>query len=150
MLDLESQTKSDAIIELIHRADVFASVCDLDELNHAVLEKEKLTTTGFGRGVAIAHGVSPKIRKVALAVGLSKKGIEFDSFDGEPVHILFLIANPEDENADYLDTLSTITTFLREEALRKKLQCCGCVEEVLDTINEGIDLCTAKRCCGAS
>jgi len=95
-------------------------------------------STGLGRGVAISHGESSDIDHVAVALGLSAHGVEYDSRDGKPVHILFLVVNPVEERARYLDVLSTLTTLLRRTDVRNRLRCCSCADEVEATLTEAL------------
>ena len=130
ILDLQSTTKEEAIQELIRRAEVFESVNDKEELERSVIEREHALSTGFGRGVAVSHGETADLDRVVVAFGLSASGIEYQSMDGKPVHILFLVVNPSGECTDYLDVLSALTRVLRLPELRERLRCCTCPEEV--------------------
>jgi mannitol/fructose-specific phosphotransferase system IIA component (Ntr-type) len=134
VLHLESTGKPAAIQEMLARAQVFKRVRDLEVLEKAILSREKVMTTGLGRGVAISHAEVPGLPGVEVALGLSKKGIEFDAVDGKPVHILFVVVNSKLKRAEYLEVLSTLTKLMRKEQVRKEMLCCsssGDVEKVL-------------------
>jgi mannitol/fructose-specific phosphotransferase system IIA component (Ntr-type) len=130
ILHLESTEKEAAIHELLTRAPVFANVRDLPALEKSILSREKVMSTGLGRGVAISHGEVPEIPKVVVALGLSEKGIVFDSIDGNPVHILFIIVNSKLKRGEYLEVLSSLTKLMRKEEVRKGIRCCTCASEV--------------------
>ena len=91
---LASHDKFDAIRELIHKAPIFAGLGCREELEEAVVQREKILSTGLGRGVAVAHGTTEMISDIIIALGISEAGIDFDSFDKAPVHLLFVITNP--------------------------------------------------------
>jgi PTS system nitrogen regulatory IIA component len=119
---LASQDKFDAIRELIHKAPVFAGLGCREKLEEAVVRRERILSTGLGHGVAVAHGTTDTIDEIVIALGISKTGIDFDSFDHVPVHLLFVITNPPGRQMEYLVALSTVTRLVRDEAFREFLQ----------------------------
>ena len=90
IVDLKAQNKKDAIIELIESLKTSKKIKKTDEIIEVVLEREKLGSTGIGQGVAIPHGKTDALTEQVGVLGISKKGIEFNSLDGEPVYIIFL------------------------------------------------------------
>jgi mannitol/fructose-specific phosphotransferase system IIA component (Ntr-type) len=134
VLYLESTDKESAIHELLTRAPVFEKVRDLPALEKAIISREKVMSTGLGRGVAISHGEAPEISKVTVALGLSKKGIVFDAIDGNPVHILFIIVNSKLKRGEYLEVLSSITRLMRKEEVRNGIRRCTCASDVEDLL----------------
>lgn len=139
--NVRSTEKYDAIREIIHRSPVLRSIpsLDLDHFTEIVVGREKVQTTGFGHGVAVAHGRSPAIRDSEVTLGVSKQGIDYDALDGRPVHLLFIVANHPDKQMDYLTILSSLVSLLRQEPFRRELLACICQEEVEQK------LCTAFR-----
>jgi PTS system nitrogen regulatory IIA component len=119
--DLASSDKYDAIRELIRRARVFGEITDRHAFEEAVIAREQLKSTGLGHGVAVAHGRTPGAQRVLIALGLSRGGIPFESPDGEPVQLLFLIATPPSMTLDYLQALSTLVRCVRLQSLRASL-----------------------------
>jgi len=119
---LSSQDRFEAIRELIHKAPVFNGLGCRHELEYAVISREKVLSTGLGHGVAVAHGTSKALQEIVIALGISDDGIEFDSFDSTPVHLLFVITNPPGRQMEYLLALSAVTRLVRDEAFRKALQ----------------------------
>lgn len=130
ILPLESTEKEAAIHELLTRAPVFDEVRDLPALERAILSREKVMSTGIGRGVAISHGEVPEIRRVVVALGISEKGIAFDSIDGDPVHILFIVVNSKLKRGEYLEVLSGLIKLMRNGELRDGIRCSSCSSEV--------------------
>lgn len=127
---LSQTNKQKAIRELVSRAPQFSGMpwtgCFLRE----VLRKESIQSTGFGRGVAVAHGTCEGINRVTVALGISRQGIEFNAIDARPVHLLFLVANPPETQLEYLSALSTLVRLLREESFRRGILDCSTTAEV--------------------
>lgn len=130
--DLTSTNKYDAIRETIFRTDIFDRVPGLDvqELTESVIAREMEQSTGFGHGIAIAHGRSPRVNTSVIALGVSRGGLDFDACDGLPVNLLFIVASHPDRPIDYLRILSSLATMARSELLRRELLSCICQEEL--------------------
>ena len=121
LCELEATEKSDAIKELTSKTKSLKMLSDPDKFQDNVIKREESMSTGLGKGVAIAHGNCSKNEKLIVALGVSRKGIEFDAIDKKPVHILFLVANPPDSQKEYLQILSTIVGLLRNDSFRRSL-----------------------------
>ena len=130
--DLQSTNKYDAIRETIYRTNVFSRIAglDLDTFARAVVDREKEQSTGFGHGIAISHGRDPAVPSSNVALGVSRCGVPFDSCDGQPVHLLFVVANHPDKHVDYLRILSSLATVVRNEMFRREILTAICREEV--------------------
>ncbi len=100
--ELSSGEKFTAIREIIYSAPVFRQIPDLNSFEEAVISREKMQSTGFGHGVAVAHGRIPGLSRVLIGFGISRAGIPFEAADGKPVHLLFVIASPPHLSLDYL------------------------------------------------
>ncbi len=118
---VHSTDKFEAIEEVIQVCPVFSDITDISAFTRAVLRRERIETTGIGRGVAIAHGKMPSIEKVHVGLGLSEKGIDFQSPDGKPVHLLFVIGSSPFSQVDYLRALAAIMRFIKDVEVRKEL-----------------------------
>jgi mannitol/fructose-specific phosphotransferase system IIA component (Ntr-type) len=128
---LYSRDKFKAIEEL---ASAFSgtSVCkSVDELIAALVDREKIMSTGIGFGIAIPHAKIKGVREIAFAVGISQSGIDFDSMDGKPVHIIILFAAGERQQKDYLTLLSRIMSILKDEAVRAQIINSGSADEII-------------------
>lgn len=130
--DLESGDKFDALRETIDRTRIFHTIPGLNvsEFTNAVIAREREQSTGFGHGIAIAHGRTPFVETSAIALGVSRRGIPFEAFDGRPVHLLFIVASHPDRQIDYLRILSSLAKVARNELFRRELLSCICQEEV--------------------
>ncbi len=124
--NLESTNKLDAIREIIRNARVFEEHerLETEEFTRIVIARERLQSTGFGHGVAVAHGRTDQVDEPVIALGISQEGIDYDSYDGRPVHLLFIIANHPERQMDYLQLLSTLVLMVRDELFRRELLDC--------------------------
>ena len=118
---LDSTEKYAAIHELIEKAPVFKHLSDRGAFEKSVVAREKSQSTGYGKGVAFAHGRTDEVDTLFISLGISKQGIPFDSVDGEPVHLLFIIANNPSRKIEYLQALSTLAELVRDDAFRARL-----------------------------
>lgn len=118
---IKQQNKFNAIREVIDGCSVFSGIEDLELFKKAVIRREKIETTGIGRGVAIAHGKLKSVDKVRVGLGISAKGIDFDASDGKPVHLLFVIGSSPFKQIDYLRALASIMRFIKMTNIREEL-----------------------------
>jgi nitrogen PTS system EIIA component len=123
--DLASTDKFEALTELIRSAPVFQEIEGRDFFERAVVERERLQTTGLGHGVAVAHGRADGVPRVLIGLGISRRGIAFDAPDGQPVRLLFVIASPSHVSLDYLHALSTLVRCVRHQHVREALLAAG-------------------------
>ncbi len=99
-----------------------------------ILEREKLMSTGIGRKIAIPHARSLAVKELKIGVYLLDNELDFNSIDGEPVKIIFMIAVPEMMKDEYMKVLSSISNFFRNEENRKRLLTCSSPEEVYELL----------------
>ncbi len=134
-LELASTKKVDAIKELIDLLDKAGYVTDADAFLKSVLEREKVGSTGIGKGIAIPHSRTSTVREVVVAFGRSPTGIEFDALDNKPVQLIFLIAAPVESGGLYLKALARLSRLLRYQEFRNELMNCQNVDEVIKVIS---------------
>jgi PTS system fructose-specific IIC component len=118
---LKSKNKFKAIEELARLFDGAQVCADIDELVNALVEREKIMSTGIGFGLAIPHAKIKSVKDIAFAIGISKAGIDFDSIDGKPVHLIILVAAGDRQHKDYLTLLSRIMSILKDETRRYEI-----------------------------
>ncbi len=94
-LDVKVKSKEDAIDTLVNLMSNTGNISDINKYKQCVLEREKIGTTGIGEQIAIPHAKTDAVKKASLAAMVSKEGVDFDSLDGEPVKLFFLIAAPD-------------------------------------------------------
>ena len=122
--ELASQNKEDVIRELVALLVKASAIKerDVSKLVQILMAREALGSTGIGQGVAIPHGKSDCVTKLVSAFGVSRAGVKFDSLDGEPAHLLFLLVAPEDSAGPHLKALARISRLLKDKHFRDTLQ----------------------------
>ena len=113
VVGLQSRDRFQAIRELLASAPCTATRSDLKTIEDAVVEREKILSTALGRGVAVAHGNTKTLDQIIILLGISHTGIDFQAWDGMPVHQLFLIAHPPDRQEAYLLALAALARLIR-------------------------------------
>lgn len=121
VLGLENKDKFCAINEVVQRAKVFQKLKRKEEFINAIFQREIEKTTGFGHGVAVAHGKIMAASSIKIALGISKEGISYDATDGQPVHLLFVVASSPNKSKKYLALLSLLMGLVRDEVVREAL-----------------------------
>ena len=119
--NLKAATKDQVIDELIEILEKDGKIIDRQQFKAAVLKREEEFSTGIGMGIAIPHGKSSAVKEASIVFGKSEKGIDYESMDGEPAHLFFLIAVPEDSNDVHLRALSEISRKLMHTEIREEL-----------------------------
>ena len=109
---------------------------DFQSIVEAILKREELGSTGIGRGVAVPHTKHPSIDKLIGTVAVSANGVNFDSLDGEKVHLLFLLVSPPDRPGDHLRALENISRQLRDDMFCRLLKQCKKPEDVWQLLDE--------------
>lgn len=137
--DLESQTKEEVLEELTTLIEKTGKVSDKEEFLRVVREREELGSTGIGYNIAIPHARSSGIKSLVGAFGISKKGIDFDALDKEPVYLFFMLAAPKDAGGDYLKALAIISRFLRGRKSRHSLMKAETVKDIEEIIKKEED-----------
>ena len=118
---LASQSKDEVLRELVQLALPSAGPLALENIVGAVLERERLLSTGIGSAIAIPHGRTGEVDHVVLAAGVAPSPIEFDALDGQPVSLFFLLLGPESAAGAHVRALGRISRILRNESVREDL-----------------------------
>jgi PTS system nitrogen regulatory IIA component len=119
--DLAASTKEELIAELALLVAAHHPEIDGGRLVQALEDRERLNSTALGDGVAIPHGKLPGLRRVVAAFGRSREGVDFNSLDGKPTHLFFLLVAPEDSAGAHLKALARISRLLKDEGFRSRL-----------------------------
>ena len=133
-IDLKGQTKSEIIDEMIDILYNNGKLNDKEEYKKEILKREAQSSTGMEEGIAIPHGKTDAVKIPTVAIGISKKGVDYESLDGKPSHLFFMIAAPSNSNNSHIELLSKITTLLLEDDIREALLNVKSKEEVLDIL----------------
>jgi PTS system nitrogen regulatory IIA component len=121
LADLAGRGKADVLVELSDAVVRAHPELDKARLVGALEDRERLNSTALGDGVAIPHGKLPGLRRVLAAFGRSRAGVDFQSLDGQPTHLFFLLVAPEDSAGAHLKALARISRLLKDPAFRSRL-----------------------------
>ena len=136
-LDLKSKNRESILVELSKLLERSKNILVEDnDIYKALVDREKLGSTGIGKGVAIPHARTESAKERTVAFGISRKGIDFNSMDDEEVHIFFVFASPNKDSQIYLKVLARISRLIREENFRQNLMDCKTAKEVIACIAE--------------
>jgi len=138
LIDIKSTKKEDVIKELVNTLIDSGEVekRHRNKLFDGLMAREALGSTAIGQGVAIPHAKSDCIEKLVAAFGLSKKGVDFDSLDGEPAYIFFLLLAPQDSAGPHLKALARISRLLKDKYFRDSLRACADDKTAVKIINQ--------------
>ncbi|MGE6754178.1 PTS fructose transporter subunit IIABC [Rossellomorea sp. NPDC071047] len=134
-LNISSASKTGVIDELVSVLDKSGKLEDPKEFKQAILNREAQSTTGIGEGIAIPHAKTSAVKTPAIAFGKSEQGVDYESLDGAPAHLFFMIAATEGANQTHLEALSRLSSMLMDSEVRKALVNASSKEEVLEIIN---------------
>ena len=135
-IGLKSKSKKDVLEELVDVLVAAGKISDKKKVMQVLLEREDLGSTGIGQGVAIPHGKTDDVTNLVAAFGLTKEGCQFDTLDGDPVNIFFLLLAPYNASGIHLKSLAKISGLLKDKYFRKGLINCASADEVLTVIAE--------------
>ena len=133
--NLKAQDKKGVLEEL---AMPIAGITGLnqEDLVRVLIERERLGSTGIGGGIGIPHGKLKDLDSLVLGFGLTRKGVDFDSMDGRPTHIFFLLLTPENSTGLHLKLLARISKILKYDPFRERLLNAADKEEIYAIIND--------------
>ena len=120
-LDGKADSKEQVIREMVDLMAEGGNINDIDTYRETVFKREEEGTTGIGEGIAIPHGKTEAVSAPGLAAMVLPEGVDYDSLDGEPAYLIFLIAAPNTEDNVHLEVLSRLSMLLMDEHFRNKL-----------------------------
>lgn len=130
--DLKGEKKEDVINELIDLFQKDPRVLDIDKVRDCVLEREQIMSTGVGKGFAIPHGKTNAVTDILAAFGKTGRPIEYDSLDGQPVHLVFLLVGKDNLVSKHIKLLSRISRMMNKDDFREQLMHANSVNEILE------------------
>jgi PTS system nitrogen regulatory IIA component len=133
--DLKARNKKGILEELVVPVAEIAGVSQKD-LTKVLMERERLGSTGIGGGIGIPHGKMKNLESLVLGFGLSRKGVDFESLDGQPTHIFFLLVTPENSTGLHLKLLARISRILKNDPFKSRLLEAVDSDEILGIIKE--------------
>lgn len=131
LLDLQATEKTAAIEEMIHSLVNHGYVTDFETFKEGILAREALTSTGLGEGIAMPHSKNSAVREAAVIFAKSNKGVDYESLDGQPTDLFFMIAAPEGANDTHLAALAELSQYLMKDGFADKLRKVSSPDEVI-------------------
>jgi nitrogen PTS system EIIA component len=132
--DLTEKEKSAVLKEMAGQLAGSESGLDATQILKVLQDREKISTTAIGEGVAIPHGKLPNVQKVSALFARSLEGVDFASLDGEPTYLFFTLIAPQDAAADHLKALARISRLLKDPDLRRRLLAAATNQELYNII----------------
>ena len=138
-LNAAPRSKNEALDQIVALMTKSGKINDQEAYRKQVYAREEESTTGIGEGIAIPHGKCDAVNKPGLAAMVIKNGVDFDSLDGEPVTLMFLIAAPNTEDNVHLDVLSKLSVLLMDEEFSEALRNAKSVDEFMEIVDKADD-----------
>jgi PTS system fructose-specific IIC component len=135
LLNVEGRKKEEAIDQLVDVLVNAKKITNRAEFKAAILKREEQSTTGIGEGIAIPHAKTKVVKEAAIAFGKSVAGIDYQSLDGQPAHLFFMIAAPEGANNTHLEALARLSGLLMKQEVRDQLMEATTADEIIKVIN---------------
>ncbi|EES48367.1 fructose-specific PTS transporter subunit EIIC [Clostridium botulinum] len=135
-LNFNPSSKDECIEKLVNLMDKTGNLNNKEEYKKAIIAREAQSTTGIGEGIAIPHGKTNAVKKASLAAAVCKKGVDYDSLDGAPANLFFMIAVPDNSDNLHLEVLARLSTILMDEKFRETLINCEDKDQFLKLIDE--------------
>lgn len=134
--DLKGESKEDVIIELINLFKDDPRVENLEKVKSAVLDREKIMSTGVGKGFAIPHGKTNAVKEIIAAFGIIKDGIDYNSLDGQPVKLIFMLVGKDNLISTHIKLLSRISRLMNKDDFRNRLLEAVSSDEIIKLFTE--------------
>lgn len=135
VLFLDVTSRDEALKALVERLGAREKLQDQQAFFDAIMDRERIVSTGIGMGVAIPHAKLPVYDDFFIAIGVLQKGVDWQALDQGPVRLIFMIGGPDDKQTEYLQILSKLTTALKDEERRKKMLTLGSQEALIDLLS---------------
>lgn len=135
ILFLNAPNRDTTLKMMVDQIDAVKKLDDKEHFYKAIIDREKIVSTGIGIGVAIPHAKLPGFEDFFIAIGILQKGVDWDALDGSLVRLVFMIGGPDDKQTEYLQILSSMTGAIKNEELRKKLLTLNSADDILSLFN---------------
>jgi fructose-specific phosphotransferase system IIA component len=136
LIDFNNGVKEEIINELIDLYRGNDKVSDLEKVRTAIHDREKIMSTGVGKGFAIPHGKTNAVNEVIAAFGKTTKDIDYNALDGEPVHLVFLLVGRDDMVSKHIKLLSRISRMMNKDDFRERLIEAKSAREIINIFHE--------------
>ena len=136
LLDLQATEKTAAIEEMIHSLVEHGYVSDFETFKEGILAREALTSTGLGDGIAMPHSKNATVKEATVLFAKSNKGVDYESLDGQPTDLFFMIAAPEGANDTHLAALAELSQYLMKDGFADKLRQATSADQVIELFDQ--------------
>ena len=136
IIPLKSVDKEDIIEEMVDHLYDKKKIGNRDKILRAILDREKVMSTGVGDHVAIPHGKAEGVKDIVASLGITENDVDFHSIDNKPVRLIFLLVGPPDKTGPHLKALSRISRLMHREEFRAKLLKSKTPHEVMAVIEQ--------------
>ena len=136
IVGLKGESKDEIVEELVDSLEVGVALTDRAKVLQAVLEREKIMSTGIGDGIAIPHGKADAVIELTAALGIHKRGVDFEALDGEPAYVFFLLVSPANVSGPHIKALARISRMLKNDSFKKRLIEADSAGQILGIIAE--------------
>ena len=136
IVDLKGESKEEVILELLNLFEGDSRVQELEKVKSAVLDREKIMSTGVGKGFAIPHGKTNAVTEIIAAFGKIKDGIDYDALDGNPVNLIFLLVGKDNLISTHIKLLSRISRLMNKDDFRNRLLQAETADEIIKLFEE--------------
>ncbi len=133
-LEIESTKKEDIIKEMVELFEKKGVIGDKRKVIDAVMQREQIESTAIGEGIAIPHCRSSEVKELKVALGISRKGVDFEALDGKPVYVIFMILAPEKARKEYIQTVAKIARLLKSKIMREALKKATSEDDIIKVI----------------
>lgn len=137
LLDLQATTKEAAIDEMINSLVDNGVVTDFDVFKEGIMAREAQTSTGLGDGIAMPHSKNAAVKEATVLFAKSNKGVDYESLDGQPTDLFFMIAAPEGANDTHLAALAELSKYLMQDGFADRLRKVTSADDVIAAFNTG-------------
>jgi fructose-specific phosphotransferase system IIA component len=131
LADLPERTREDALRRIVHAVAQNGHIKDEKEVFARLMERENIQSTAVGNGIAIPHCFTDEVPDLIIAVARSRQGLEFDSFDGKPTHVVFLLMGNRQEHSLHLKALARIARLIKSTSFIEKIVASTTVEDMV-------------------
>jgi len=130
--NLEAQDKAEILEKMVASLENKVPEGELEKIRHAVIEREKIMSTGVGKGLAIPHGKTAGIEQTYAAFAILRDPVDYDAIDDQPVDMVFLLVGPQSSNSLHIKMLSRISRLMNNSDFRERLRECTTSEEIIE------------------
>ncbi|PAU95760.1 hypothetical protein CK503_01485 [Aliifodinibius salipaludis] len=134
--DLKAKNKAEILDRMISSLEDMVSDNELKEIREAVFERERIMSTGVGKGLAIPHGKASGITQTYAAFAILNEPVDYEAIDSEPVNMVFLLVGPQASNNLHIKMLSRISRLMNNSEFRERLRSCSTAKEIIEAFKK--------------